>query len=297
MLGGRALPRSHAARGGWVVTRRRRHRGPAASPRCVPHHCQPPRLQIKRLQPLVSLRPELRQSRSQQRFGYSRHISGQHKILADEAVRPEAMSSEILAPSSPARHGDSNAREVAREMLARQNGRRNSKGAPDGAQGLSPRETAASLDTTEFLRRESSLDAVLQLGKGNGSPRSTRTQEADAVSMPSPSTIPGIERGGMGGESLSLDFLRRESSLEALRFITASPGKFGGPSRGVRSNRPPHPFVFAGSLCEFDPQPAPVASPHHVEKCVIPALALMLPVAEPHHSAAARNVATPWRAH
>jgi len=134
-------------------------------------------------------------------------------------------------------------------MMAKQNGigRRRSVGAE--VEGVVEREK--SLDTTEFLRRESSLDAVLQLGNGSSSPRSqTRGQEAaaiaDAVSMPSPSSLAGLERGGMGGGSLSLDFLRRESSLEALRFITASPGKLGqGPSRGVRfgTNHSSHPFA------------------------------------------------------
>jgi len=136
--------------------------------------------------------------------------------------------SKIMAPTSPRfPHG----RDMARALLGKRAGKRGSFHGDDGVGGKSPGRRDS--DAPEFLRREQSLDAVLGHSHRLSSPRRLGSHENEGGSLASPS---GLERGGIGGGSLSLDFLRRESSLEALRFITASPGRFGpdGPSRTVR---------------------------------------------------------------
>lgn len=115
------------------------------------------------------------------------------------------------------RHSMEPSSQVARALLGKASGRRRSLPHVD-TNGKNGRGEGANSDAPEaFLRREASLDAQLQYNGGSGaSPR----QAGEAGG-------PALERGGVGGGSLSLDFLRRESSLEALRFITSSPGKFG----------------------------------------------------------------------
>lgn len=129
----------------------------------------------------------------------------------------------MLAATSPRFAFQHSGQAVAKHLLRKQGARRSFSNAQDDGV-KSPREEAP-----EFLRREVSLEAVLRLGFQKGAQRGMETADEGMEA-------PSLERGGFAGGSLSLDFLRRESSLEALRFITSSPGRFGleaAPSRGV----------------------------------------------------------------
>lgn len=131
--------------------------------------------------------------------------------------------SKIMAPASPR---FAHQRDLARTLLGKRAGRRGSLNGGDEAPGAKSPGSRVS-DAPEFLRREQSLDAVLGHHSNRlGSPRRPASHESEGGALGSPGQL---ERGG----SLSLDFLRRESSLEALRFITSSPGSNKAPSRTV----------------------------------------------------------------
>lgn len=142
--------------------------------------------------------------------------------------------SATVSATSPRFALDKHSGQIARALMAKQHGRRRSL-SQDEHGVRSPRE----LEAPDFLRREASLEAVLRHGFHKGSPRA-----ALETSDPLEVDATQLERGGFGGGSLSLDFLRRESSLEALRFITSSPSRFGleaAPSRGVSMEWPKTP--------------------------------------------------------